>query len=378
MDRQKRDKLEKLKKLVKQEKKQQMKEQREHEMSLRIAELKKQADSLDMQRTSSRETASTSTNGSPQSKFDEPLDKDVLRRSSSMMTEASPRMIDSTLDHSKLISTSKHPIYRVCLTGGACAGKTTALASLAEKLTKFGFNVLQVPEAATLMMKSGVFIQTHKMGLKDQVKFQIQIMRMQMSLEDIFLETAMDSEDKPTVILCDRGVMDGRGFTEEKLWQALLDETGWSTIQLRDRRYEAVIHMVTAADGAAKFYTDVNNEARYETAAQARVSDKKLINAWVGHPNFTIIGNNCSFQEKVEKTLDAVFKQIGLPTLQTFHKKFLLANVKGKFDINTPAHIKKEVFQAEETFLTSTQDKTEAFVRKNGKNDSYTYTIEIR
>jgi len=25
---------------------------------------------------------------------------------------------------------------------------------------------------------------------------------------------------------------------------------GWSTIQLRDRRYEAVIHMVTAAQGA--------------------------------------------------------------------------------------------------------------------------------
>ena len=82
-----------------------------------------------------------------------------------MMCESSPRMMDSTLDHHRLLLSSKHPIYRVCLTGGACAGKTTALASLGEKLTKFGFNVLQVPEAATLMMKSGVFIQTHKMGL---------------------------------------------------------------------------------------------------------------------------------------------------------------------------------------------------------------------
>ena len=136
--------------------------------------------------------------------------------------------------------------------------------------------------------------------------------------------------------------------------------------------------MVTAADGAAEFYTDVNNEARYETAEQAIVSDKKLINAWVGHPNFTIIGNNCSFTEKVEKCLDTVFKHIGLPTLQTFHKKFLLATLPGKFDINTPAHIKKEVFQCEKTFLSSTQDNTEAFVRKNGKNDSYIYSIEIR
>ena len=49
--------------------------------------------------------------------------------------------------------------------------------------------------------------------------------------------------------------------------------------------------MVTAADGAAEFYTDVNNEARYETAEMAIISDKKLINAWVGHPNFSIIDN---------------------------------------------------------------------------------------
>ena len=71
-----------------------------------------------------------------------------------------------------------------------------------------------------------------------------------MALEDFFLESAIE-EGKKTVILCDRGVMDGRGFTTERVWQALLDETSWSTIQLRDRRYEAVIHMVTAADGAA-------------------------------------------------------------------------------------------------------------------------------
>ena len=50
-----------------------------------------------------------------------------------------------------------------------------------------------------------------------------------MSLEDFFLESAIE-EGKKTVILCDRGVMDGRGFTTERVWQALLDETSWSTI----------------------------------------------------------------------------------------------------------------------------------------------------
>ena len=48
--------------------------------------------------------------------------------------------------------------------------------------------------------------------------------------------------------------MDGSAYTDENVWQALLGETAWNTIQLRDRRYEAVIHMVTAADGAEGFY----------------------------------------------------------------------------------------------------------------------------
>lgn len=73
---------------------------------------------------------------------------------------------------------------------------------------------------------------------------------MQMALEDTFLEAALACDQK-VVVLCDRGVMDGMAYTDDNVWQALLDETSWSTIQLRDRRYEEVIHMVTAADGAA-------------------------------------------------------------------------------------------------------------------------------
>jgi hypothetical protein len=58
---------------------------------------------------------------------------------------------------------------------------------------------------------------------------------------------------------------------------------------LRDRRYEAVVHLVSAADGAEKFYSKENNEARYESVQEAVELDKRLINAWVGHPHFSII-----------------------------------------------------------------------------------------
>lgn len=49
---------------------------------------------------------------------------------------------------------------------------------------------------------------------------------------------------------------------------------------------------MTAADGAFEFYTGDNNEARYESADEALDLDKKLINAWVGHPHFSIVDNS--------------------------------------------------------------------------------------
>ena len=49
-------------------------------------------------------------------------------------------------------------VTRILLTGGPCAGKTTALASISQDLTQLGYKVLVVPEAATIFMKGGAMI----------------------------------------------------------------------------------------------------------------------------------------------------------------------------------------------------------------------------
>lgn len=93
-----------------------------------------------------------------------------------------------------------------------------------------------------------------------------------MNLEDIFIEIAGTSP-LHTIIICDRGTMDGAAYVDENVWQAILDETGWSTIQLRDRRYEAVIHMVTAAEGAAEFFLSEQNVSKSISQEEARQLD---------------------------------------------------------------------------------------------------------
>ena len=42
-------------------------------------------------------------------------------------------------------------VYRVVLTGGLCAGKTTALSALRTRLTDLGLHVVTVPENATMV-----------------------------------------------------------------------------------------------------------------------------------------------------------------------------------------------------------------------------------
>ena len=49
--------------------------------------------------------------------------------------------------------------------------------------------------------------------------------------------------------------------------------------------YLQVIHMITAAKGAEKFYTLENHTSRSEDLDTARMLDTKAAEAWVGHPN---------------------------------------------------------------------------------------------
>jgi hypothetical protein len=40
----------------------------------------------------------------------------------------------------------------------------------------------------------------------------------------------------------------------------ILDENDWNLVNLRDRRYDAVIHMVTSANGAEDYFKSENKE----------------------------------------------------------------------------------------------------------------------
>ncbi|MBK8156746.1 MAG: hypothetical protein IPK55_12480 [Streptococcus sp.] len=104
-------------------------------------------------------------------------------------------------------------------------------------------------------------------------------------------------------------------------------------VQLRDKRYDAVVHLVTAAEGAEQFY-NLANEARSETPEVARMLDKKTIKAWEGHQNHFIIDNKREggFNAKMRWSVDVIMKTLGAPAASKYYKKFLLQrDIDGKY-----------------------------------------------
>jgi len=55
-----------------------------------------------------------------------------------------------------------------------------------------------------------------------------------------------------------------------------------------------------------------------------------------------------------------------------------LLKVTGHFEVNLPKSVKMEYFQIEEIFLFTKGELAENFLRKTGKNDSFTYSHEMR
>jgi len=218
---------------------------------------------------------------------------------------------------------SKMPLFKFILTGGPCGGKTTAIARLSSFLRERGFEVIACAEVYTILASNGMSSGFYSTDGMDTV-IQNSVLDIQLSLEDS-LERVLKARGKPAVLLCDRGPMDGKAYLSDEKWQQILDQRGVAEADLRDTRYNAVFHMVTAADGASSFYTLENNQARRETREQALDLDRRTQKCWLGHAHMYVLDNSSDFEHKLQRLVNIVSRLVGLPTnLSRRSAKYLL------------------------------------------------------
>ena len=97
-------------------------------------------------------------------------------------------------------------------------------------------------------------IDATKFNPGEGLAFQKILMNLQISLEETYSDIARMVGDQHVVMLIDRGLCDGSAYVSKEDWQAVMDDLNMNTITMRENRYDGVLHLVTAADGAEKFY----------------------------------------------------------------------------------------------------------------------------
>ena len=260
-------------------------------------------------------------------------------------------------------------IKRIVLTGGPCAGKTTALVRVIEHFSGLGYKVFTIPEVPTMFTQAGMnYLTDNPDFFYEGEKATLEI---QLALEDKFMKMAQACK-APAVIVCDRGTMDISAYMKPDTWQEITKAVGTSTPQLRGR-YDAVLHLVSAADGAEQFYTTSNNASRNESADEeglriARMLDKKVIEAWTGHPHLRVINNNVDFDRKLNRVLKEISNVLELPQPIEEERKYIVELV-GEMHTN-----KKKVSGSEE-IVTERQVSNALYESLLQQADPYRQTI---
>lgn len=210
-------------------------------------------------------------------------------------------------------------IVKIVLTGGPCAGKTAALSCLTGQLAAYGVEVFPVYEQATALMEAG---QTpESMG---SFAFHSLLFRNQLAEEEKAEARARQSHAKKALVLCDRGLLDSRAYVTQDAFAAYAGACGLNEATIRNR-YDAVFHLVTAADGAEAHYTCANNAARSENLAQARALDQAVLSLWVGTQHLRVIDNRSDFAGKLNRLQQEVLAVLGIPEPLEIERKFLIA-----------------------------------------------------
>lgn len=179
--------------------------------------------------------------------------------------------------------TLPHARRRIVLTGGPGAGKTAVLELVRQHFCK---HIEVLPESASILLGGG-FRRGATVGGK--AALQRAIFHVQRELENL-----AEAEASAAITLCDRGTLDGFAY-----WPGPGDY--WAAVGTSRAaelaRYDAVLHLRTppAVNGYNR-----QNPLRTETAEEAAAIDRRILEAWEGHPRRFVVESTVDFLKKAE------------------------------------------------------------------------------
>lgn len=263
-------------------------------------------------------------------------------------------------------------VKKIVVTGGPCGGKTSSKSAILEAVLKAGYIPIFIGETATEVKLSGL---DPVAGMLSVLDFQRFLSKLQIAKEDTYLEE-LEKSDKKFVVFFDRGLIDNKAYVDEYTWKKLLNQLNLTDVEIF-RRYDLVLHLVSAADGAESYYTTENNVARGETLEEAKTQEKKNKEAYNGFPYIYYFENETSFEEKINRVVGTVMSSIcmGKPILGS-QRKFIVPKV----DIKNLEKLKAQSAVIEQCYLNNDKNSLERRIRKITYcgNTVYYYTKKNR
>lgn len=254
-------------------------------------------------------------------------------------------------------------IHKIVLTGGPGGGKTTSLSCITKRLEEHNFKVFTVPETATMLSNAGVPLRhTNSNTL---ATLQKDMLNCQIAIEDS-IRHITDSMHDNIVILHDRGALDIKAFVSKEIWNSIVESIPYAEMYLCNR-YDAVIHLTSAAVSSSENYTTKNNSARTETIEEAILRDKLIREAWTGHPHFRIIDCYSDFSDKISQIMKAIYRIVGIPQPLEIERKFLIKEIPEIFPVH---HVDSLI---EQIYL---EDGSRIRCRNFGEYNLYTHTYK--
>ncbi|KAH8389654.1 hypothetical protein KR215_001677, partial [Drosophila sulfurigaster] len=332
------------------------------------------------------------------------------------------------------VSTKEKRVYKIVLTGGPCGGKTTGQSRLCTFFENLGWKVFRVPETATVLLSGGVKFSdltekedpptpttyvykdlpfaapehslidltascprclakaASKPNGSEAYKFQENLIRTMVQIENTYFELG-NSSARNCLIICDRGVMDASAYISKDKWEKMMAANKWNPVEMRDNRYNQILHLVSAANGAEDFYSTEDHACRSEGVELARELDYKSAAAWVGHPYFDVIDNSTNFEAKMNRMIESVCQKLGIDIGDRLQATSRKLKYLGKFSLTAlccpytnnqtlclvaalPPDSEFPPFQDFDVvhhYLQSAGPKVQARLRKRGQKNHWSY-----
>jgi len=192
-------------------------------------------------------------------------------------------------------------VFKIALTGGPCAGKSTMYHRIQKELKENNYKVLLVDETARQLILRGII--PNDDDYESLKRFQNIVYYYQKMQERCAYDALYYNQDEEIcIILCDRGLLDNKAYLNDyKDFDDILRNNNDNEIEVLDS-YDLILYLTSLAISKPNLYG--KDKERYESKEYAAILNNKTITSWIGHHNLKTIDT--------KENEDTEFKQIML------------------------------------------------------------------